>query len=255
MKPIKTLICVMTMGTMIFAAGKASANLGVVNVSGTALSESTNSSSPGVFVGKVTKHGFNTKYVLSLLAQATANAWFTDKHSQLVYDPDAFNAIATSNYTFTVFGIFYVTNTSTLAVFRLDGFDGANYWSYVEFDARPGERGFWRDPNLGENTATSGTQNNNTDKFSFKTTQHGLLYIHDNQFAYNITDFPGVNFDNDNAIVIRGLGTSSNSGMFTGTESESFKLSGSGDGMFSGDDVVIQGKMSFKAKGPYDGEE
>jgi hypothetical protein len=253
MKPIKTLICVMTMGTMIFAAGKASASLGVVNVSGTALSESTNSPSPGVLVGKVTKHSFNTKYVLSLLAQATTNTWFTDKRSQLVYDPDAYNAEATTNYnnalTMPVFGIFYVTNTSTHAVFRLDGFDGANYWSYVEFDAQPGERGFWSDPNLGENTATSGTQNKNTDKSSLKTTQHGLLYIHDNQLAYNITDFPGINFDNDNAIIIRGLGVFSDSSTPT-METESFSLGGSGDGMFSGDDVVIQGKITFKSKGP-----
>ena len=241
----------MTMGTMIFAAGKASASLGMVNVSGTALSESTNSPSPGVLVGKVTKQSFNTKDILSLLAAATTNAWFTDKKSELVYDPDAFNAIATSNYTFTVFGIFYVTNTSTHAVFRLDGFDGANYWSYVEFDAQPGERGFWSDPNLGENTATSGTQNKNTDKSSLKTTQHGLLYIHDNQLAYNITDFPGINFDNNNAIVIRGLGTFSDSSTPT-MEKESFSLGGSGDGMFSGDDVIIQGKVTFKAQGPSD---
>jgi hypothetical protein len=253
MKPNKTLICVMTLGTMIFAAGKASAIPGVVNVSGIALKETDSNPSPGVFVRKTSKVALNTKGVLRLLSNATGLGWFTDKHSQLVYDPDAYNAEATTNYnnalTMPVFGIFYVTNTSTHDFFRLDGFDGANYWSYIEFDAWHGELGFWSDPNLGENTATNGTQNINTDKFSFNTTQHGLLYIHDNQLYYNITDFPGINFYNDNAIIIRGLGTFSDSSTPT-IEKESFSLSGSGDGMFSGDDVVIQGKVTFKAKGP-----
>jgi hypothetical protein len=252
MKPIQTLICIMTLGTMIFATGKASASLGVVNVSATALNQTDSNPSPGVFFQKTSKAALNTKGVLQLLSNATGLGWFTDKGSQLVYDPDAFNAFATSNYAYNVYGIFYVTNTSTHDVFRLDGFDGANYWSYIEFDTQSGKRGFWHDFNLGENTATNGTQNTNTDKLSFTTTQQGLLYIHDIPSMYNITDFPGINFDNDNAIVIRGLGTFSDSATPT-TETESFSFSGSGDGYFadSGDSYpVITGKVTFKAKGP-----
>jgi hypothetical protein len=249
MKPAKTLMCAMAVGAMIFAAGKASANLGVVNVSGTALSESTNSPSPGVLVGKVTKHSFNTKYVLSLLAQATTNAWFTDKRSQLVYDPDAYNAEATTNYTMPVFGIFYVTNTSKHYVFRLDGFDGANYWSYIEFDVWSGELGFWSDYGLGENSVESYKDNTNTGKGSGKTIQHGLLYIHDDPSWCDITDRPWYFFDNNNALIIRGLGTFSDSSTRT-IEKESFSLSGSGDGLLNGINVVIQGKITFKSKGP-----
>jgi hypothetical protein len=200
----------------------------------------------------VTKHSFNTKDILSLLAAATTNAWFTDKKSELVYDPDAYNAAASTNgYSYNVYGIFYVTNTSTHDVFRLDGFDGANYWSYIEFDSYPGKLGFWNDYGLGECSVESYKDNTNTGKDSGKTTQHGLLYIHDDPSMYDITDRPWYFFDNNNAIVIRGLGTFSDSSTPT-MEKESFSLGGSGDGMFSGDDVVIQGKVTFKAQGPSD---
>jgi len=254
----------MAVGAMIFAAGKASATLGVVNVSATALSETDSHPSSGVFVGKVTKHGIKTKDILSLLAAGTESwfggdqTWFTDKHSQLVYDPDAFNAVATSNYTFAVYGIFYVTNTSTHDVYRLDGFDGEFYYSFVEFDSYGFDSltedglGFWHDPGLGENFADSYKENDNKGTLSRKATLHGLLYIHDEPYDSDITDFPSYIFDNTKALVIRGLGTFSDSFTPT-TEKESFTLSGSGDGYFSasGDQrPVITGKVTFKAKGP-----
>jgi hypothetical protein len=259
MKPNKTLICVMTLGTMIFAAGKVSAIPGVVNVSGTALSETDSNPSSGVSVGKVTKHGFKTKDVLSLLADATTNAWFTDKYSQLVYDPDAYNSDASGVYPYNVYGIFYVTNTSTHAFTRLDGLDGEGYYySYVEFDSYgfyslwEDGLGFWHDSGLGENYAESYKENENKGTYSSNATLQGLLYIHDDPYDYDITDFPGINFDNTNAIIIRGLGTFKYSDNST-TETELLTLSGSGDGYFSSSAdsyPVITGKVTFKAKGP-----
>jgi hypothetical protein len=251
---------------MIFAAGKASAILGVVNVSGTALNETDSNPSSGVYVGKVTKQGFKTKDVLSLLAAGTGyylggdQTWFTDKKSQLVYDPDAYNDDASywySDYDYSLYGIFYVTNTSTHDYYRLDGYDG-DYFSFVELDSYGYERltedglGFWRDPNLAENYVESYKRNDNTGKYSSTATLHGLLYIHDDPYYFDITDYPSYVFDNNNALIIRGLGTFNYSDN-SKTETESFTLSGSGDGYFyDSDDTrpVITGKVTFKAKGP-----
>jgi hypothetical protein len=260
MKPTKILMCAMAVGAMIFAAGKVSATLGVVNVSGTALTETDSNPSSGIYVGKVTKKSFKTKDILSLLADATTNTWFTDKKSELVYDLDAYNADATTAYNsdIDVYGIFYVTNTSTHAVFRLDGVNGSSdYWSYVEFDSYNGNNdfvlGFGNDPSLGENSVTSYKENDTTGKGSSKTTQSALLYIHDNPSRFDITDNPGEIFSNDNALIIRGLGTFSYS-RTPATQNESYRLSGSGDGYFhdsTNDYPVITGKVTFKAKGPY----
>ena len=265
MKPTKILMCAMTVGAMIFAAGKVSAIPGVVNVSGTILSETDSNPSSGVFVGKVTKQSINTKYVLNLLAQATEfwfggdQTWFTDKHSQLVYDPEALNSDATSVYSFDVYGIFYVTNTSTHDVYRLDGFDeGASYYSFVELDSYGFERmtsdglGFWADPALGENYVNSFKENDNKNTYSSKATLHGLLYIHDEPYDYNITDGPSQFFDNGMALIIRGLGTFNYSDNSI-KQTESFTLKGSGDGYFSSADdtrPVITGKVTFNSKGP-----
>jgi hypothetical protein len=265
MKSTKMMMCTMAVGAMIFAAGKVSAIPGVVNVSGTVLSETDSTNSPSVFVGKVTKKSFKTKDILSLLADGTElwfggdQTWFTDKHSQLVYDPEAFNSDATSVYSFDVYGIFYVTNTSTLASYRLDGLDeGDFYYSFVEFDSygfanlTDAGLGFWHDPPLGENYVESFKENDVKGTYSSKATLHGLLYIHDEPYDDNITDNPSYLFGNSKALIIRGLGTFNYSDN-SKTQTESFTLSGSGDGYFtSSDDTrpVITGKVTFKSKGP-----
>lgn len=252
----------MAVGAMIFAAGKVSAIPGVVNVSGTVQSETDSINSSGVLIGKVTKKSFNTKYALNLLAQATAfwfggdQGWFTNKNSELVYDPEAYNDAATTNYSFNVYGIFYVTNTSTHASYRLDGVS-EGYFSFVEFDSYGFERltddglGFWADPSLGENYVEKYKENDVKLTYSSTATLPGLLYIHNDPYDYDITDNPGELFINTSALIIRGLGTfkySDNSK----TQTESFTLSGSGDGYFSSADdtrPVITGKVTFKSKG------
>ncbi|MGA2180019.1 MAG: hypothetical protein ABSH15_10615 [Verrucomicrobiota bacterium] len=268
MKPKKILMCAMAVGAMIFAAGKVSAIPGVVNVSGTALTETDSNPSSGIFVGKVTKSSFKTKNVLNLLAQGTetyldvtTNGWFTNKYSELVYDPDAYNDDATVWYDNEedVYGIFYVTNTSTHASYRLDGLDiDEDYYSFVEYDSyayadlTDDGLGFWDDPSLGENYVQSYKENDNKGTYSSKATLQGLLYIHDDPYYFDITDNPYYVFDNGKAFIIRGLGTFNYSDNAT-KETESFTMSGSGDGYFESSDdsyPVITGKVTFKAKGP-----
>ena len=267
MKSTKILMCAMAVGAMIFAAGKVSAVPGVVTVSGTSLSETDSNPSSGIHAGKVTKKSFKTKDILSLLADGTESSfggdqtWFTDKHSLLAYDPEAFNSDATDNYPYDIYGIFYVTNTSTHASYRLDGYDdGDVYYSFVEFDSfgfyeLTGEGmglGFWHDAGLGENYVESFKENDNKDTYSSKATLHGLLYIHDDPYDYDITDNPSSIFGNSHALIIRGLGTFNYSDNST-TQTESFTVSGSGDGYFSDSDdsyQVITGKVMFKSKGP-----
>jgi hypothetical protein len=267
MKSTKILMCAMAVGTMIFAAGKVSAVPGVLTVSGTSLSETDSHPSSGIYAGKVTKYGFKNKDVLNLLAQGTEywfggnQGWFTNKASQLAYDPEAFNSDATDNYPYDIYGIFYVTNTSTHASYRLDGYDdGDVYYSFVEFDSfgfyeLTGEEmglGFWHDPGLGENYVESFKENDSKGTYSSKASLHGLLYIHDDPYYYDITDYPSSIFDNSHALIIRGLGTFNYSDNST-TQTESFTVSGSGDGYFSDSDdsyQVISGKVAFKSKGP-----
>jgi hypothetical protein len=264
MKPTKTLMCTMAVGAMIFAAGKVSATPGVVNVSGTALTQTDSHPSANIYVAKVTKKSFKTKDILNLLAQGTEyyfggnQGWFTNKASQLVYDPDVLNINASANYSYDVYGIFYVTNTSTHASYALDGLDESdNYFSFVEYDSYGYENltddglGFWSDPSLGENEVTSYKENNAKSTYSATSTLHGLAYIHDNPYAFDITANPSYVFDNGKALIIRGLGTFGYSDNST-KSTESFTMSGSGDGYFSSDDSypVITGKVTFKAKGP-----
>ncbi len=265
MKPNKILMCALAVGTMIFAAGKASAVLGVVNVSGAVLSDTNNNNvgpdipGTGVYEGKIIKHGFNTKKVLKLLADATGNGWFTNKASRLVYDPDVYNEAATAwyntefEYDDDIYGIFYVTNTTSHDVYRLDGNDGEDgYYSYVEFDSYDWELGFWDNPTLGENYARSFKENENNNTYSSRERTFGLLYIHDDPYDFDIADYPyGIFDENDNAFIIRGLGVF-NYGYTSTNETESFHLRGSGDGYFSDSyDAypVIKGIVTFRGKG------
>jgi hypothetical protein len=273
MKSTKTLMCAMAVGAMIFAAGKASAVLGVFNVSGVAYGNSnnivTNSIvSPdvpgtGVYKEKIIKHAFYTKTVLKLLANATGNGWFTNKASRLVYDPDAYNEAATAwyndqfEYDDDVYGIFYVTNTTSHDVYRLDGYDEEeSYYSYVEFDSYDWELGFWDNAALGENYARSYVENDNKNTYSSMDRTFGLLYIHDDPYDFDIADYPyGIFDENDNAFIIRGLGVFKY-GYNSTDETESFHLRGSGDGYFLDSYEsypAIKGIVTFKGKGQREG--
>jgi hypothetical protein len=231
---------------------------GFFDVSGTIMTQTNYTSEWGVEVGKILKARFNTKTVLALLADATQVGWFTNEGSALAYDPNAYNDEATAWYStehyYEVHGIFYVTNTITHDAYRLDGNDGANnYYSYIEFDCVPWLQGFWHSTPLGTNSVQKYKSNFNTSKLSAGTViQHALLYIHSNPYAFDIPGHPDAVFDNDNALIIRGLGK------FDWTyksprRTMDIKVTGSGDGYFSGMDdpqVVVDGKFRFKGDGP-----
>jgi len=214
-----------------------------------------------VYKEKIIKHAFNTKRVLKILADATGNGWFTNKASRLAYDP-AYNEAATAWYEDEfengddVYGIFYVTNTISHDSYRLDNASTeSKYWSYVEFDSMGGDwdLGFWDNPALGENYAEGYIENEKQDTYSSRVITHGLLYIHDNPYDFDIADYPSIIFDeNDNAFTIRGLAVLQYSENSKNEEAESFRMRGTGDGYFfdSYDSYpVIKGIMEFKGKG------
>jgi len=270
MKSNKILMCALAVGAMIFAADKASAVLGVVNVSCVVLSDSNHVDvsvvpdvpGTGVYKEKIIKHAFNTKRVLKILADATGNGWFTNKASRLAYDP-AYNEAATAWYEDEfengddVYGIFYVTNTTSHDVYRLDGYDEEeSYYSYVEFDSYDWELGFWDNAALGENYARSYVENDNKNTYSSMDRTFGLLYIHDDPYDFDIADYPyGIFDENDNAFIIRGLGVFKY-GYNSTDETESFHLRGSGDGYFLDSYEsypAIKGIVTFKGKGQREG--
>ncbi len=248
MKPTKILLCALAAGAMVLAAGKASATLGFFNVSGTVMTATNYSASANLDVGKIIKQSFKTKDILKLLANATGNGWFTNKGSQLAYS-DAYNSDASDWYGNFVYGIFYVTNTITHGSYRLDG-TSTGYYSYVEFDVYHWHFGFWDNINVGVNYVESSTDNESKGTHSSKTTLPRLLYIHDNPYEFDITDYPSVVFANDNALVIHGLGIIDFSDNSV-TTTMSITMSGSGDGYFRDANYsypVITGETTFKGK-------
>jgi hypothetical protein len=250
MKLTKILICALAMGAVTFATN-VYAVPGPVTVSGTALVQG---SKGGYDVVKQEK--FNQKVLLQLLAVATGDGSITNKKTIVYYDPGAFNYNAwdsTNHYDF--YGVFYYSN-SVAGLTKLDGIDESHqYYSYIELDyynwLLDDTEGFFDGDTVPYNTIIGESKN--------KATVNGnaLLYIHSNPYDYDLPDdnyYYANHWDGNYqqfAIVIQGPlkygGTVSGSTLKT-----SGKLSGSGDGLFQGDELVVSGKTSFKATGPND---
>jgi hypothetical protein len=251
MKPTKFLMCALAVGAVALVTSNVFAIQGKFTVSGTALSQNTKNSYDVVTKTKLTQKG-----LLTLLAQATGDTSITNKKTVLLYDPDAFNENAFgSNEGFSFYGVFYYSN-SVAGLTPLDGVDGdGGYYSYIELDyanwlSREYE-GFSDSGGMEFNGILAESRNKEN------ATGNAILYIHSDGYAY---DLPDGNFYYANdwdipggyqqyAFVMHGIiqyGGSSNST----TMSESANLSGSGDGLYDYNDLVVSGKATFKAKGP-----
>jgi hypothetical protein len=258
MKLNQILMCALAVGAATLVTSNVYAVPGPVTVSGTALSQG---SKGGYDVVK--KNKFNQKILLQVLAQATGDSSITNKKTTVYYDPGVFNENAyysnqgewnvDGGYDF--YGEFFYSNSVTGPdVVYLDGTDTNNdYYSYIEFDyynrLNDDIEGFWTGDNVAYNNIIAESKNKET------VNGNALLYIHSNKYLYDLPD-GNLYYANDwdgvyqqYAFVISG--PLKYGGSISGsTLSTSGKFSGSGDGLFQGDELVISGKSSFKAKGP-----
>jgi hypothetical protein len=249
MKLTKILMCALAVGAATVVTSNVYAVPGPVTVSGTALSQDTKG---GYDVAK--KNKFTQKILLQVLAQATGDSSITNKKTTVYYDPGAFNTNAyDSNQGYYFYGVFYYSN-SVAGLTKLDGIDGSgDYYSYIELDYYNwllGEsEGFWDGDSVEYNTIIGESKN--------KATVNGnaLLYIHSNPYDYDLPDgeyYYANDWDGDYqpyAFVMHGplkYGASISGSTMTTTG----KLSGSGDGLYDYNDLVVSGNASFKAKGP-----
>lgn len=193
--------------TAIFSVNQASASMGAVNISGTIALELDNVTNTSETM--ITKTvSFKNSDALALLANATGNSWFTNRGSQLVYDPDVYNAEASAWYSNDVYGIFWVTNTITKDYFQLDGPSEFGYFSYVELDFAPWTLGTSAAGFLNDNGIFTGKYVVSPYQYSSKILGNATFYIHDNPYAFDYPDNLGtVVFNNDFAVVITGTMT------------------------------------------------
>jgi hypothetical protein len=249
MKLTKILMCALAVGAATFATSKVYAVPGPVTVSGTALSQD---SKGGYDVAK--KNKFTQKILLNILAQATGDSSITNKKTVVLYDPAAFNENAADSIEgYDFYGVFYYSN-SVAGLQTLDGIDiDGDYYSYIELDyynwLLDEYEGFWNGDSVEYNTIVGESKNKAT------VNGNGILYIHSDPYDYDLPDrdyYYANDWDGDYqpyAFVMHGPlkygGSISGSTMTT-----TGKLSGSGDGLYDYNDLVVSGNASFKAKGP-----
>jgi hypothetical protein len=258
MKPTKALLCTITLGALTFAAGSVLAMPGYFNISGTATGEKVTVSTPTKYVQKFDRESFKTKDVLALLAYATGESWFTNKNSHLVYDPDVYNDSASNWYEEEVYGIFWVTNTVSHDLYRLDNASTTNsYWSFIELDYYEWELGFWipwwyYSSAVGINNVQSGVETMSSVKYK-ELGSDAILYVHDNPYYFDYANYAYGFWYNSNAAVIRGPLTITVNA--TPTKAKlTISLSGNGDGMFYDSELeetvypVLTGKAKWSGK-------
>ena len=258
MKPTKMLICALAMGAVTFASSRAFALQGTITVSGTALSQDANNQDFDV----VKKNSITQKRLLFLLEQATGDTSITNKPTKIIYDPDAFNddAYFSNQGGFNVeggfdfYGIFYYSNSVSGRV-QLDGTTSSNnYYSYIELDYEnwvlERTEGFWNPNTVEYNTIFADSKN--------KATGNGnaILYVHSDPNLYNLPNGNQIyanTWDDafqQYALVFHGkmqfTQSFSNS---NNNEQESFNLTGTGDGVWDFDRLVVNGTVKFTAKG------
>jgi hypothetical protein len=247
MKLTKILMCALAVGAVTFATSKVYAIQGTVTVSGTALSQDTKG---GYDVAK--KNKFTQKVLLNILAQATGDSSITNKKTTVLYDPDAFNYNAwDSNEGYYFYGVFYYSN-SVAGLQYLDGIDtNGEYYSYIELDyynwINDENEGFWNGDGVEYINILAESKNKES------ATGNAILYIHSNPYYYDLPDgnfYYANDWDGDYqpyAFVMHGI--TQYGGSISGTtEKASGKFSGSGDGLYDYDELVVSGNATFKAK-------
>jgi hypothetical protein len=265
MKLTKPILCAAMAGTMLFAAGKASAVLGPVTISGTASYQDYTKSKDAPIIKTAS---INLKLILQLLAQATANANITNHPTKIYYNPDGFNTNAYNSLEgYYFYGQFYYSN-SVDGLVPLDGIDEfGDYYSYVELDSFVDYDWPPIDEVLGfangDYTEFNAVANEPYKGHSLSVTGNGVLYIHINPYDYNLPaahmyyagDWDGVT--QQYALAIHGI-IKFQAAKNGSTETVSGTITGSGDGMWYSSDIgniplVINGKASFSGKGPAGG--
>ena len=249
MKQTKILICALAVGAATVVTSNVYAIPGPVTVSGTALSQNVKNS-----YDVVKTNTFNQKILLQVLAQATGDSSITNKKTTVYYDPEAFNENAyDSNEGYEFYGVFYYSNSVTGpdGVY-LDGIDeSGDYYSYIELDyynwLLDDNEGFWSGDNGAYNAIFGESKGKETAH------SNALLYIHSDPYFYDLPDadyYYANDWDGvyqDYAFVLQGAIKYGGTISLT-SETTSGTLSGSGDGLYQDNEIVVHGTATFTAK-------
>ena len=250
MKPTRILWCAIAWVAMVFATGNVPAEPGYLNISGIAASDKSTPTGRALV-----KTAFNTKYVLTLLANGTGQLWISNSTSHLVYDPFALNAAASLWYGEPVYGIFWATNTTSHAFYRLDNADtNSAYWNYIEIDYNDYLLGFW-DPfeisngaPFGENWVTGYVRNTSRNAGQVIGSD-AIFYVHDNPYDYDYVDGGGNKLFHNNGLVIRGfIAIAFNINNTSSHRTDSIAIQGAGDANLPSSEPVVTGKLMWTGR-------
>jgi len=207
---------------------RASSNNLVLNITGTAVIQKTNTQTATAYVGTTAASSFSNKQIYSLISNAVANVstWAylgaitpatLPADGYIVFNPDP------SASDGEVTGVFYVTN-KTGFYYPLSGFDAYGYYySWMELDLQNAqyavekvenafpinlgwcntniELNYSFNPNIPGNAFPVGTPFNGVSSYNINgTTGNGLetetltalLYIHDDPYSYDDADDPDI---------------------------------------------------------------
>jgi hypothetical protein len=231
-----------------FASSQAFAQNFRLSISGTAQFFYTNYvSTQDQYVETSAKETFNTSKIYTLVSNAVLSA---PNDLGVVLPANGYIAFNPSTNDGEVQGVFYVTN-KTGFYYPLSGHDENNtYYSFIELDADTysfGELGFVNNDYTEFDDAPGYNYDGHNGNGSISEAAVALLFIHDDPYYYDDSDYPYEYTLNDTAIEIRGV-FKIDFGLkdYIRTD-KSIKLTGAGNMTVEGDDygVVTSGTAIF----------
>jgi hypothetical protein len=264
MKKLAILAAVAAVAALVPIKALAGSSPGLIlNVSASVKSQSINTTG---FKGSIVSSSFSEKNLYTLVSNALAGS----SGALLGLAPtnlpaNGYIAFNPGTNDGNVFGFFYVTNKSGL-YWPLSGLDtNGQYYSFAELDTyilfgNPVNNNTYINFGFGDYCSDIASYNlNSATNGSVSTTSYGLLYVHDNPYAYDDLDNPdyffqgtssyyGVDLNNTNAIEIRGIVTGSLQLKTNNITSGSLSLTGSGNFYLNGNQfgsMVTSGKAAL----------
>jgi len=227
------------------AASRTVATATPVNLSGTILEEKSSviNSNNETFTTANVPLKNATLYAVVSNAVAFASTYGTGIPSDtvpangyIVYDPNGFDGV--------VAGVFYVTNNSGY-YYPLSGTDSkTNYYNFVELDTYNNVQAATTGSiDLGFSSTFSGVEaehfNPGNGNGTVNVTSTAKFYAHDNPYAFDAADNPGVVATNFDAIDICGVAQTTLQFTNGGLKTWSVNMTGTGSYLFEGTNGVI----------------
>jgi hypothetical protein len=191
----------------------------------------------------------STIYGIISNAVANADAYGTGI-TPVTLPANGYIAFDPNGYDGTVGGVFYVTNKSGF-YYPLSGVDvGTNYYSFVELDTYNNNTNASLGAlNVGFNNNFNGVESENFNTANGNGTvsvrSTALFYVHDNPYAFNGGDNAGIFYNNNNALMLNGIATTTLKYVNGSLRSYNINLVGTGNSIMNGDTTIASGRVVF----------